>query len=164
MSALLPTTPLTASGGNLWRIARDGDAIGVDLYSRHYSARRYADGRPRSLFVGPGEKLVLISHDDLALFVWRRFISMDDQRGINCAVFRNESPALASDLICEADALADERWPDEPRHYTYVAPGRIRSTNPGFCFMAAGWSRCGLTKGGHGRDRLVILERLRGPQ
>ena len=63
-------------------------------------------------------------------------------------------------VIREADALADERWPQEARHYTYVAPQRVRSTNPGYCFQQAGWRRCGLTKGGHGRDQLVILERF----
>jgi hypothetical protein len=57
-------------------------------------------------------------------------------------------------MIRAADLLADERWPGE-RHYTYVNPLRIRSTNPGFCFQAAGWQRCGLTK----KSRLVILER-----
>ena len=89
-----------------------------------------------------------------------RFISMDRQEGVCCSVFRNESPALSSELIREADALADERWPQEARHYTYVAPQRVRSTNPGYCFQQAGWRRCGLTKGGHGRDQLVVLERF----
>lgn len=144
--------------GPLWRISRDGDPIGLELYLRHYSARRYTDGRIRRLFVGPGEKLVLIGRDDRALFAWRRFVSMDGQAGINCSVFRNESAALSSEMIREADALADARWPGE-RHFTYVSPGRVRSSNPGFCFLLAGWRRCGMTKGGHGRDQLVILER-----
>ena len=160
MRALFDTTPAIATGTTLWRIARDGDPTALDLFSRHYSRREHADGRARALFVGPGEKLVLIGHDDRALFVWRRFISMDRQEGVCCSVFRNESPALSSELIREADALADERWPQEARHYTYVAPQRVRSTNPGYCFQQAGWRRCGLTKGGHGRDQLVVLERF----
>ena len=159
MCALFDTTPATSFGSHHWRIARDGDPVAIDLHSRHYSRREFTDGRPRLLIAGPGEKFVLISHDDRALFVWRRFISMDRQQGICCSVFRNESRALSSELIREADALADERWPQEARHYTYVAPDRIRSTNPGYCFLRAGWRRCGLTKGGHGRDQLVILER-----
>lgn len=158
MSALIDTTSDTSTGSRLWRVGRDGDPVGLALHSRHYSARQYSDGRPRRLFVGPGEKLVLISHDDQALFVWRRFRSMDEQEGVNCSIFRNESPRLASDLIREADTLAFERWPDERRHYTYVRPGAIRSTNPGYCFQRAGWSPCGMTKGGHGRDQLVVLE------
>lgn len=153
---------LAAEGGSrLWRPSRDGDPIALALYERHYSARAYADGRPRRLFIGPGEKLVLIGHDDRALFAWRRFISRDNQDGVCCSVFRNEGYELSSDLVAEADALADARWPDETRHFTYVAPLRVRSSNPGYCFKAAGWRTAGWTKGGHGRERLVILERIR---
>jgi hypothetical protein len=48
---------------------------------------------------------------------------------------------------------ADFAWVGA-RHYTKVNPKAVRSRNPGFCFMAAGWRRCGMTKGG-----LIILER-----
>ena len=138
-----------------WVVTRDGDDSGRAIFDRHYSRYHYADGRRPMLFVGPGEKLVLLRHDARALFVWRRFRSADGQQGINCAIFRNEGPELSSQLIREADALADARWPGE-RHYTYVAPRKIRSTNPGFCFQAAGWRRCGVTK----RRKFVILERV----
>lgn len=162
MTALFDTTAELAAGGSLlWRLARDGDAIALAMYERHYSARAYADGRDRRLFVGPGEKLVLVAHDDTAMFVWRRFISLDDQDGVSCSVFRNEGATLSSNLIREADAIADARWPVERRHYTYVSPSRIRSTNPGCCFRKAGWRTVGHTKGGHGRERLIVLERVR---
>ena len=137
-----------------WLPAKDGDATGRDIFRQHYSYKPYRDGRDPALFVGPGEKLVLLTPCARALFVWRRFISGDGQQGINCTVFRNEGAGLSSDLIREADAIADERWPGE-RHYTYVNPRRIRSSNPGFCFLAAGWRRCGVTKW----NRLHILER-----
>lgn len=156
-TALFDTS--TQLGGSLhWRLSRDGDPLALAMYLRHYSARQFVDGRVRRLFVGPGEKLVLVAHDDSAMFVWRRFISMDGQEGVCCAVFRNEGHTLSSDLIREADAIADDRWPRE-RHFTYVAPTKVRSTNPGFCFLAAGWRRTGWTKGGHGRDPLIVLER-----
>ena len=142
-----------------WRLACDGDAAGRQLYARHYSARQYRDNRERKLFVGPGEKLVLVTHDYRALFVWRRFVDDSGQQGINCAAFRNEGGQLSSALIRSADAIAWQKWPGE-RLYTYVDPGAIRSTNPGYCFLAAGWRRCGWTKGGHGRRRLRILEIL----
>lgn len=157
-AALFPTDQLAASSP-YWREARDGDRIGLHLYERHYSARQYADRRNRSLFVGPGEKLVLVAHADDALFVWRRFIDASGQQGINCAVFRNEGPVLASQLIADAERFAWARWPGE-RLYTYVDPASIRSTNPGYCFKRAGWHVCGVTKGGHGRRPLLILERL----
>ena len=90
------------------------------------------------------------------MFVWRKFIDDAEpkQEGVNCAVFRNEGRLLSSLLIRQADAIADRVWPGE-RHYTYVDPKAVRSTNPGFCFVAAGWRRCGMTKGG-----LLIFERV----
>jgi hypothetical protein len=138
-----------------WVVTLDGDDSARAIFDRHYSRYRYADGRKRLLFVGPGEKLVLLRHDARALFVWRKFHSDDGQAGVNCSIFRNEGAELSSQLIREADALADARWPGE-RHYTYVAPAKIRSTNPGCCFKHAGWRTCGVTKW----RKLAILERL----
>lgn len=88
-----------------------------------------------------------------AMFVWRKFIDDSGQSGVNCAVFRNEGGVLSSELIRQADAVADHAWPSQ-RHYTFVSAPDVRSINPGFCFIAAGWRRCGMTKGG-----LLILER-----
>lgn len=136
-----------------WWVTRDGDPECLALYERHYSCYRYADGRQRRLFVGPGEKLVLRTEQADAMFVWRVFIDDSGQAGVNCAVFRNESARRSSDLIRQADAVADAVWPGR-RHYTYVRSSAVRSSNPGFCFQAAGWQRCGHTKSG-----LVILAR-----
>lgn len=101
-----------------WWLTKDGDAEGLAMYERHYSAYRYRDGRRRSQFVGPGETIVLRTFDGDAFFVWRKFI--DDcvfwhtiyerwykQDGINCAVFRNENPQayLSSELVRQADAV-----------------------------------------------------------
>lgn len=141
----------------LWYLTKDGDASCLVLYERHYSARRYADGRKRSQCVGPGETIFLRTGDADAMFVWRKYIDHTEpkQEGIECAVFRNESPRRyqSSELIRQADAIADLCWPHQ-RHYTKVNPQAVRSTHPGFCFIAAGWRKCGMTKGG-----LVILER-----
>lgn len=137
----------------LWYLTKDGDETCLALYERHYSCYRYKDGRRRRQFVGPGEHIVLRTGDGDAMFVWRKFIDDSGQTGVNCAVFRNESRHRSSELIRQADAVADCAWPGE-RHYTYVNPQAVRSQNPGFCFMAAGWRRCGITRGS-----LVILER-----
>lgn len=137
----------------LWWLTKDGDRDCLDLYERHYSAYRYRDGRKRMLFCGPGEKVVLRTEAGDAMFVWRNFKDDSGQRGINCAVFRNESSHQSSELVRQADAIADALW-SCGRHYTYVNAEAVRSVNPGFCFRAAGWRRCGRTKGG-----LVILER-----
>lgn len=138
----------------LWYLTKDGDRSCLALYERHYSAYQYRDGRRRVLFAGPGEKIVLRTDTGDAFFVWRNFIDSSGQEGINCAVFRNEGPARSSDLIRQADAIADHVWPGR-RHYTFVNSGAVRSSNPGFCFIAAGWRKCGFTKGG-----LLILERF----
>lgn len=138
-----------------WFEVKDGDPRGRTLYMRHYSARHYRDGRHRSLFVGPGEKMVLLTSDCSALFVWRKFISKDNQQGINCSIFRNEGGVLSSQLILEAEELAWQRWPGE-RLYTYVNPKKIKSINPGYCFLKAGWRKVGQTKS----RKLIILEKL----
>lgn len=151
-----------SSSEPLWWLTKDGDRTCLELYERHYSAHRYQDGRRRRTFCGPGENIVLRTFDGAAFFVWRKF--RDDcidtrtgerQAGINCAAFRNEGTARSSDLIRQADAIADVCWPDR-RHYTYVNAKKVRSANPGYCFRVAGWRRCGITKGG-----LFVLERVR---
>jgi hypothetical protein len=141
-----PTEPI-------WWLTKDGDRECLALYERHYSAYRYRDGRKRTHFCGPGQKIVLRTLEASALFVWRKFIDASGQVGINCSVFRNESAFRSSDLVRQADAIADHCWPGE-RHYTYVNAAKVRSTNPGFCFLQAGWRRAGRTKGG-----LIILEK-----
>lgn len=137
-----------------WWLTKDGDLDCLAMYERHYSAYQYRDGRRRSQFVGPGEKVVLRTEKADAFFVWRNFHDDSGQVGIYCAAFRNESGRRSSDLIRQADSIADCLWPD-CRHYTYVDTKKIASTNPGFCFIAAGWRRCGWTKSGK-----LILERL----
>ena len=145
---------LPITGGGHWWEVKDGDDRVREVFDRHYSRIRYLDGRAPKLFVGPGEKMVLVTPELDAIFIWRKFINADGQWGVNCAAFRNESQVLSSALIVEAEALAWRRWPNE-RLYTYVNPRKIRSSNPGCCFMKAGWRRCGITK----INKLLILEK-----
>ena len=151
---------LLLCGYQRWVPTKDGDTRALALFRRHYSFHAYRDGRRenrsyrnRNLIVGPGEKIVLLTVDSAALFVWRKFINRDGQQGVNCAVFRNESQFRSSDLILEAETFAQDRWPGQ-RMYTYVNPLRIKSANPGYCFLVADWRRCGCTAKG-----LLILEK-----
>lgn len=116
MSALFDAGVGLAVVSAHWCESRDGCEHARALFDRHYSRYIYRDGRRPKLFVGPGEKMVLITPTGDALFVWRRFISADQQDGINCAIFRNESRFLASDLIREAEAAAWMRWGATPLH------------------------------------------------
>jgi hypothetical protein len=150
--AAMESQPFLASPA-VWIEVKDGNASARALFHRHYSYRPYADGRDPALFVGPGEKMVLLTPCVRALLVWRKFKSLDRQEGVNCSVFRNEGAGQSSKLIREAMVLAWERWPDE-RLFTYVNPRKVKSRNPGYCFLAAGWRRCGVTK----HRRLLILD------
>ncbi len=147
----------------LWLVSSDGDAAAFAIMSRHYSFYKYADNRRsnghnrnRFLFVGPGEKLVLVTPDHKALFVWRKFKDDSGQTGVNCAVFRNEGAfegsVLSSSLILSAEELAANKWPGE-RLYTYVNTRLVGGD--GVCFKRAGWRKCGRTK----TRNLLILEK-----
>lgn len=139
-----------------WIMARDGNEDGYRLYRKHYSAKKNRDNRPVKcrLFVGPGEKMVLIGWMCEAVFAWQHATvpRLDKQEGVCCTIFRNESQHRSSDMIREAMQLAWGRWPGL-RLFTMVNPAEVRSTNPGCCFKKAGWKKCGTTKGGK-----IILE------
>lgn len=140
----------------LWYITKDGDKTCLALYLRHYSSAKRPAGKRLAQFVGPGEHIVLRTGDGDAVFVWRRYIddTKPPQSGVECSLFRNEGQVQSSQLIRQADAIADFCWPGQ-RHYTKVNPRAVRSLNPGFCFVASGWRKSGMTRGG-----LIILERL----
>lgn len=146
--------PLIA-GRRFWSAAKDGDTVGFALARRHYSAWKNRKPKQRQ-FVGPGEPVVLIAPDGDALFVWRKSrYRLDSETGVECTVFRNESTARSSDMVREADLIAWERWPGE-RHFTHVDPRRVQSSNPGYCFLAAGWRKTGrVTSRG-----LIVLEKV----
>lgn len=156
MDIIVTRIPLPFVSGH-WEVVNGANDWARSLCRRHYSYRPHKDGRDPKKFTGPGETIILLSWDGTALFVWRKFISNDKcfGHGINCAVFRNEGTIKSSELILEAEDYAYRRWPGE-RLYTYVNPRKILSVNPGFCFKAAGWKSCGLTKGG-----LIVLEKFK---
>jgi hypothetical protein len=129
-----------------WISVRDGNPTAMEIFRRHYSARRT---EPKIFqCIGPGEKLALLTPAADAYFAWRKFKSDAGELGVNCAVFRNEGPQLSSDLIRAADEIAWERWPGE-RLYTYVDPAKTRrKRDPGRCFLRAGWRHSGWTPKG----------------
>jgi hypothetical protein len=116
------------------------------LADRHYS-RRTVGARQ---FAYSGRKIVLRDTAGLILFVWMwpaLALRMDKQAGYNCAIFRNESPRLSSDVILESERAALETWGPN-RMFTYIDPRKIQSPNPGFCFKCAGWQHVGVTTSG----------------
>ena len=141
---------------DLWIPIKDGDQRAFGLYRRHYSAPTKRGGVRLRQFVGPRESLVLLTPEQNALFVWLRDkpgTRRDRQEGLNCSVFRNEGDRLSSDLILAAEDMAFEKW-GRQRLFTYVNAGKIRSSNPGYCFKVAGWRRAGVSKNG-----LILMEK-----
>lgn len=141
-------------GGN-WLSVKDGDPAAYQLFTRHYSFHHYKDNR-RTMdkrFCGPGEKIVLVTQDYKALFVWRKFVDASGQQGINCAIFRNETEILSSELIREAEQLAWVRWPGE-RLYTYINGKNVHGD--GACFKHAGWRKLSKRTG----SGLIVLEKM----
>lgn len=129
----------------MWTVSTKGDRAACALADRHYSRRKV--GAPQ--FMPPGQTLVLLA--DGAVFGWWRphpgsgIKSMNGLDGWTCTIFRNESPALSSELILDAErALRDERGECGPDGMlTYVFDRKIRSSNPGYCFKRAGWTVLG---------------------
>ncbi len=142
--------------GGHWYATKQTDPVVVCHYLKHYSSEdhRHTGAQFQHGISSAGETLTLLTSDGAAVFLWRKEIRDDEQTGVGCAIFRNESSVRSSELIREADELAWSKWPGE-RHFTFVNPSKIRSSNPGACFKFAGWQRCGLSKKG-----LVILEIL----
>jgi hypothetical protein len=134
--------------GGHWLPVRDGDSRVVGLWRRHYTWKGRRPDRS-----GPGEKLVLLTADGRAVWIWRyERYRRDGQTGVCCALFRNEGPILSSELVREATQIALRRWPGQ-RLFTFVNPAIVRSPNPGYCYLQAGWRRYGVSAGG-----LHILE------
>ena len=140
-----------------WVISRDMNPIAQKLADRHYS--RENPGSKKG-FIGPGEKIVLLSSDGKALFAWLRQdpeLRLDHIDGVNCTIFRNEGPVLSSKLILEAEKFAHDRWPGL-KLFTYVSKEKVKSQNPGWCFMKAGWKPAGENKSGE--LRLLVKEAM----
>jgi len=121
-----------------------------ELADRHYSRQSYGARQ----FMPNGSKIVLRNSQGTILFGWcfEKF-RIDNQRGYNCTIFRNESPRLSSEVILEAEQFAVDRW-GPGRAFTFIDPKKVKSSNPGCCFKLAGWKQTGVSKSGK-----IILEK-----
>jgi hypothetical protein len=124
---------------------------GARLADGHYSRRTI--GSPQCM--PPGQTLVLLSPDELAVFGWWRphprsgIVAMNKLDGWTCTIFRNVGAGLSSGLILEAERELLTRYDCGPDGLlTYVFDRKVRSSNPGYCFLMAGWHRCGRSADG----------------
>lgn len=121
-----------------WTIRNCSDPAALGLARHHYS-RQHPDA-PK--IGAPGRHLVLVSPCQRAL--WDTHYTQHPDDGLDawrCSIFRNEGAGLSSDLIRSAMDLTAERWGAAPPDgwVTWVDRRRVRSSNPGYCFLRAGW-------------------------
>lgn len=145
-----------------WQISNRADTPTRLLADRHYN--RQSIGAPG--FVPPGRCLVLRTPDGKAFWVtswpFAEYVKHAWAGAWMCSAFRNEAPDiyLSSHLIRQA--VAATRWyyrcrPMLNGMVTFVDRDKTKpKSEPGSCYLHAGFRYCGETKGG-----LVAL-RMRG--
>jgi len=128
-----------------WRLADRSDPVACRIFDRHYSRTPRAVGAPNC--APPGRVLVLVTEDARALWISRQQAREACHHAWpgswECSAFRNEGGGLSSDLIREAVAATRAAWGAPPAEgfLTFVNSSRVRGTNPGYCFLRAGWRR-----------------------
>jgi hypothetical protein len=134
-----------------WHLSHRADPRALPLADRHYN--RQKPGTPQ--FVPPGRCIVLLTAEADALWVsswpFAEYVRHAWAGAWVCSCFRNESPHLSSDLIREAVAVTRHIWGDPPElgMVTFVDTDKTRrKRDPGRCYRKAGWTPCGMTKGG----------------
>jgi hypothetical protein len=147
----------------IWDVVPKFTPAAARLADGHYSRRTI--GSPQ--FMPPGQTLVLLTPDELAVFGWWRphpdagIVAMNGLDGWTCTIFRNTGPHLSSDLILEAERELLSRYECGPDGLiTYVWDKRVRSVNPGYCFKVAGWNVTGRSADG----RKTLLQKAVGQQ
>lgn len=160
---------------NRWRLSSSSDRAALDVvdgvgqfaeHGPHYSRRTPGS----KTFTGVGREVVLVTECGRAAWacVYQKTPAArgtGTSRGREGAgdpkirhiwrnmLFRNLGAGLSSELIREALAKTYEEWiikygamPAE-RLRTEIGINAVKSTNPGFCYKAAGWTVAGIVRG-----------------
>ena len=140
-----------------WKKIHRAHPAGCDIADRHYNRQKI--GSPQ--FVSPGRCIVLLTWDHMALWVtswpYAEYVKHEWAGAWVNSLFRNEGATLSSELILDAIAATRFYWnPPEKGIITFVHPGKIRSTNPGYCYLQAGFKKVGRTK----KNNLIALQLL----
>lgn len=132
-----------------WHTSFRADPKAAKVADRHYNRQKIGSAQ----FVPPGRCVVLRTEDYSALWVtswpFAEYVQHAWAGAWINSLFRNEGDELSSELILEAVAATRSLWEPPPLGLlTFVDAFKIRSTNPGYCYMKAGFNRVGTTKGG----------------
>ncbi len=140
-----------------WKLSHRFDPMAVKIADRHYNRQKI--GTPQ--FVPPGRCIVLIGDGFNALWVtswpFAEYTKHEWAGAWVNTLFRNESDRLSSELILQAIAATRCFWePPELGIITFINSKKIRSTNPGYCYLMAGFKKVGRSKM-HGLYALQML-------
>jgi hypothetical protein len=134
----------------IWAESYRADPLGAALADRHYNRQKVGAKQ----FVPPGKCFVLRA-GILAVWVtsWpkAKFVQHQWAGAWVNSLFRNEGAGLSSDLIVEAVARTRGEWPNVPALgiVSFVDASKVRhKRDPGRCYLRAGWTLVGTTKGG----------------
>jgi hypothetical protein len=147
----------------VWQLSHRADSDVVPIADRHYNRQKI--GAPQ--FVPPGRCLVLKSGTREQLrtryaggafwitsWPFAEFVKHAWAGAWVCSAFRNEHAGLSSELIVEAVAITRGVWlAPSLGMVTFVnalktVKGRSGNSQPGQCFLDAGFQHVGETKGG----------------
>jgi len=151
---MTPTETLHQQVREAWVLSHRFDADCLPLADRHYNRRKH--GSPQ--FVPPGRCFVLKRDGAVWVTSWpfAEYVKHAWAGAWVNSMFRNESPAVASELIRQAVAHTRAKWPDvpelgmvtfiDPKH---VTPRKIHGRPTwGHCYFEAGFKHVGYTKAG----------------
>ena len=141
-----------------WKLSNRADRVAAALADRHYNRQKVGTRQ----FVPPGRCVVLLASNNNALWVsswpYAEYTKHQWAGAWVCSCFRNESAVLSSELITQAVAATRVVWGTPPPlgMVTFVDTTKVRKKRDwGRCYLCAGWSHVGYTKGG-----LVVLQLL----
>lgn len=154
-----------------WFLSDRADPQARELADRHYNRQKVGSKQ----FVPPGRCLVLLTEASDAFWVTSYpFAEHVKHRWAGawvCSAFRNEGPALSSELVAAAIRATAWRWPILPEIESWIVVKRLpdrtlldralismvtfvdkdevrRKRDPGWCFRRAGFEEAGDTRGG----------------
>lgn len=120
----------TGVGKEIVLVTEDGRAVWAVVYQRTPAARGTGASRGRST-----------TTDAKPCHIWRNML------------FRNLGSELSSELITSATSETYRCWVERygtlppERLRTEIGIREIRSTNPGYCYLRAGWERDRIVRG-----------------
>lgn len=126
-----------------WEKSWRADPLARELADRHYNRQKV--GAPQ--FVPPGRCVVLRTPEADAFWVtsWplAQYVKHAWAGAWMCSAFRNESAHLSSELITEAEQATRYIFGEPPPlgFITFIDTTKVRSRNPGYCYLKAGWTK-----------------------